>query len=42
MVLNTLTTHVGVLVQQALIQMNLVTNPILVNQYVGWPQLLHH
>ncbi len=36
-VLNTPMTHVCVHVQQALIQFNLVTNPLPINQHVGWP-----
>jgi len=38
MVLNTLTTHVGVHVQQIRPQLSLVTNPTLVNQCLGLPQ----
>jgi hypothetical protein len=38
MVLNTLVTHVGVHVQQIWQQLTLVTNPILINQHLSWPQ----
>jgi hypothetical protein len=34
-VMNTPMTHVGVHVQQTQIQLNLVTNPILVSQHLG-------
>jgi hypothetical protein len=33
-------THVGVHVQQIRPRLSLVTNPILVNQHLGWPQLV--
>jgi hypothetical protein len=33
-------THVGVPVQQTQTQLSLVTNPIPVNQHLGWPQLV--
>jgi hypothetical protein len=40
MVPSTPVTHVGVLIQQTQIQPNLVTNPIPINQHLGWPQLV--
>ncbi len=39
---NTPVTHVGVHVQQIQPQFNLVVNPTLVNQHLGWYNLLHH
>jgi hypothetical protein len=38
MVPNTPVTHVGVPIHQTQIQLSLVTNPIPVNQHVGWSQ----
>jgi hypothetical protein len=37
---STLTTHVGVSIQQTHIQLSLVTNPILVSQHLSWLQLV--
>jgi len=33
-------THVGVLIQQTQTQPNLVTNPILISEHLGWSQLV--
>jgi hypothetical protein len=37
---STSTTHVGVPIQQTQTQPNLVTNPILINQHLGWSELV--